>query len=101
MLIEIISVAGSETTATLLCGLTNHLLRNPDIFERLKAEIRGAIKSEEDLVIANLINLPWMNACIEEGLRIFPPVPIGLLRTVPEGGSDIDGHMVPGGVSGC
>ena len=69
------------------------------MFDRLKAEIRGAIKSEGDLVIANLINLPWMNACIEEGLRIFPPVPIGLLRTVPEGGSDIDGHMVPGGVS--
>ncbi|KAF2098695.1 pisatin demethylase [Rhizodiscina lignyota] len=94
-------VAGSETTATLLCGLTNHLLRNPEIFDRLKAEIRGAIKTEQDLVIANLINLPFMNACIEEGLRIFPPVPIGLLRTVPEGGSDIDGHMIPGGTSVC
>ena len=40
-----------------------------------------------------------MNACIEEGLRIFPPVPIGLLRIVPKGGSDIDGHMIPEGVS--
>jgi cytochrome P450 len=83
----------------LLCGLTNHLLRNPNILDRLKKEIRDAIKTEEELVIANLINLPFMNACIEEGLRIFPPVPIGLLRTVPEGGSDIDGHVVPGGVS--
>jgi cytochrome P450 len=98
-LIQINSVAGSETTATLLSGLTNHLLRNPDIFDRLKKEIRDSIKKQEDLVIANLINLPFMNACIEEGLRIFPPVPVGLLRTVPAGGSDIDGHMIPGGVS--
>jgi cytochrome P450 len=83
----------------LLCGLTNHLLRNPNILEKLVSEIRGAIKEEEDLVIKNLIDLPYMNACIEEGLRIFPPVPVGLLRTVPEGGSDIDGNMIPGGVS--
>ena len=77
----------------------NHLLRNKEIFDRLKAEIRDAIKTEEDLVIKNLIELPYMNACIEEGLRAFPPVPIGLLRTVPKGGSDIDGHRVPEGVS--
>ncbi|KAF2422852.1 cytochrome P450 [Tothia fuscella] len=94
-------VAGSETTATLLCGLTNHLLRNPRMLDRLVKEIRGAIRKEEDLVIKNLIDLPYMNACIEEGLRIFPPVPVGLLRTVPAGGSDIDGHMIPGGTSVC
>jgi cytochrome P450 len=93
------SVAGSETTATLLCGLTNHLLRNPDILARVQKEVRGAVTKQEDLVIANLINLPYMNACIEEGLRIFPPVPVGLLRVVPQGGSDIDGHMIPEGVS--
>jgi cytochrome P450 len=44
-------------------------------------------------------SLTYMNACIEEGLRIFPPVPIGLLRTVPKGGAVIDGHQVAGGVS--
>jgi cytochrome P450 len=46
-------------------------------------------------------SLPYMNACIEEGLRIFPPVPIGLLRTVPKGGSIIDGHSVPENTSVC
>jgi cytochrome P450 len=93
------SVAGSETTATELCGLTNHLLRNPHILKRLTDEIRGAIKTEADINMDILGNLPFMNACIEEGLRIFPPVPVGLLRTVPKGGSLIDGHMVPENVS--
>lgn len=88
-------VAGSETTATELCGLTNHLLRNPEILKKLKDEIRDACKTEADINMDVLANLPYMNACIEEGLRIFPPVPVGLLRTVPKGGSLIDGHPVP------
>jgi len=77
----------------------NLLLRNKDVFDKLKAEIRDNIKSEEDLVINNLGELPYMSACIEEALRIFPPVPVGLLRVVPEGGSEIDGHFIPEGVS--
>ncbi|KAF2810069.1 pisatin demethylase [Mytilinidion resinicola] len=94
-------VAGSETTATLLCGLLNHLIRNPPMLDKLKKEIRDAVKTPEDLVMENVGELKWMNACIEEGLRIFPPVPIGLLRTVPEGGSDVDGHFIPEGTSVC
>lgn len=94
-------VAGSETTATELCGLTNYLLRNPEILAKLKDEIRGACKTEADINMDVLANLPYMNACIEEGLRIFPPVPVGLLRTVPTGGSTIDGHLVPANTSVC
>jgi cytochrome P450 len=94
-------VAGSETTATELCGLINYLLRDPERFQKLKDELRGACKTEADLNMDILGALPYMNACIEEGLRIFPPVPIGLLRRVPKGGSLIDGHTVPGGTSVC
>ncbi|EUC34775.1 hypothetical protein COCCADRAFT_35596 [Bipolaris zeicola 26-R-13] len=94
-------VAGSETTATELCGLTNYLLRNPEIFQKLKDEIRGACKTEADLNMDVLGKLPYMNACIEEGLRIFPPVPVGLLRNVPKGGALIDGHFVPEYTSVC
>lgn len=94
-------VAGSETTATELCGLTNYLIRNPVIFQNLKDELRSACKTEADINIDVLAGLPYMNACIEEGLRIFPPVPIGLLRTVPKGGSLIDGHAVPANTSVC
>jgi len=94
-------VAGSETTATELSGLTNYLLRNPVIYKKLVDEVRGACKTEEDINMDVLAGLTYMNACIEEGLRIFPPVPIGLLRTVPKGGSLIDNHPVPGGTSVC
>ena len=91
-------VAGSETTATLLCGLMNQLLRNRDIFEKLKAEIRGAFKSEDEICLAKVMELPYLTACLEENLRVFPPAPIGFLRSINPGGDTIDGQFLPGGV---
>lgn len=37
-------------------------------------------------------------ACIEENLCIFPPAPVGFLRSVNQDGDIIDSHAVPGGV---
>lgn len=92
-------VAGSETTANLLSGLLARLIWNPDKMKKLTDEIRGAFKSEDELVYESLSKLEYLNACLEEGLRIHPPVPTGLLRTVPKGGDTIDGDYVPAGTS--
>lgn len=92
-------VAGSETTANLLSGLTARLIRNPGPYKKLCEEIRGAFRTEADIKFEELLKLPYLNACLEEGLRIHPPVPTGLLRTVPKGGATIDGHFVPEGTS--
>jgi cytochrome P450 len=91
-------MAGSETTISLLSGLTNQLLRNRRCYDKLVAEIRSSFKDVSEISAQKLSELPYLTVCLEEGLRIFPPVPIGLLRTVPEEGSTIDGHWVPGGV---
>ena len=40
-----------------------------------------------------------MNACIEEGMRIFPSIPTGLTRTVPKGGDSVAGEWIPGGTT--
>ena len=79
-------VAGSETTANLLSGLIARLMWNPDKYRKLVEEIRGAFKTEDEVTYEKLSKLEYLNACIEEGLRIHPPVPTGLLRTVPAGG---------------
>lgn len=67
-------VAGSETTANLLSGLIARLLWNPDKYRKLVDEIRGAFHSESEVTYENLSKLTYLNACIEEGLRIHPPV---------------------------
>jgi cytochrome P450 len=91
-------VAGSETTANALSGMLARLVYNPDKYEILVKEIRDAFKSEEEIRYEKLSELPYLNAVIEEGLRIHPPVPTGLLRTVPKDGDTVDGVWVPGGV---
>lgn len=92
-------VAGSETTANLLSGLFARLLRNKDKMQILCNEVRSAYTHEDEISYTSASLLPYLNACIEEGLRIHPPVPVGLLRTVPQAGDMIDGHWVAGGTS--
>lgn len=92
-------VAGSETTANLLSGLFARLIWNPDKYKKLCDEIRSSFNSEEEINYHRTSQLTYLNACLEEALRIHPPVPTGLLRTVPKSGDTIDGHWVPGGVS--
>ncbi|KAM0277320.1 hypothetical protein ACHAQH_005912 [Verticillium albo-atrum] len=92
-------VAGSETTASLLSGLLLHLLRSPAIRARLTREIRDAFPDAAAMQFLALQDLPYMNACIDEALRIFPPVPTGLTRTVPSGGDSVAGEFLPGGTT--
>lgn len=92
-------VAGSETTATLLSGATYMLLKNPQVLARLTHEVRSAFTSEDEINIASAAQLTYLNACIDESLRSYPPVPIGLPRVVPKGGKVFSGKFVPEGVS--
>ncbi|KAH7048404.1 putative toxin biosynthesis cytochrome P450 monooxygenase [Macrophomina phaseolina] len=91
-------LAGTETTATLLSGLTFLLLKNKRVFAKLLAEIRATIKSDVDITMQNLIHLRYLGACIEEALRFYPPVPCPLPRVVPAQGAAICGKWVPGGM---
>ncbi|KAK0710478.1 cytochrome P450 [Apiosordaria backusii] len=93
----ILIIGGSETTATLLSGVTFLLMTNPDALKKLTAEIRGAFKSEDEIDFMSVSNLPYMLACLDEALRMYPPVPTGLPRVVTKGGASIAGHYVPGG----
>jgi len=96
----LIIVAGSETTASSLASLANNLLRYSETYIKLKNEIRSTFKTEKEITLERCMNeLPYLTACIEENLRVFPPTPIGLLRSVNDGGDIIDGHAVPGGTS--
>lgn len=92
-------LAGTETTATELSGMTHYLLKDPVRMERLKREIRDAFPTYEDMTMTKLSQLEYLGACIEEGLRMYPPVALGLPRTAPKGGAKVNGYWVPEGVS--
>lgn len=88
-------IAGTETTATLLSGLTYLLCKNPDTLRSLVEEIRGAFSSEEKMSMEAIAALPYLNACMKEALRLYPPVPAGLPHLTPSNGSTICGEFVP------
>lgn len=93
----IYSVAGSETTASFLCGVTWYLGRGPAAYKKLTDEIRSAFSSYEDINGRATEHLVYLKAVIEEGLRLYPPVGLGAPRVSP--GETVDECWVSKGVS--
>lgn len=95
---QVFMVAGTETTATALSGLLYHLLMTPEKMSIIVDEVRGAFQKDSDIEMRALEHMPYLNACIEEGLRIYPPVPVGLPRITPDEGLLVCGEHIPGKV---
>lgn len=73
--------AGSETTAGVLTAVTSFLLENPDKLERLKREVRSAFKSRAEISLDAVNNqLPFLVACTDEALRLYPQTGVPSLR---------------------
>ena len=85
--------AGSDTAATTLSHLWYFLLSNPDCFARLRKEIDDAFPRGEDSMrdLTKQGAMPYLNACINEALRLFPPVLTALQRRVVPG---MGGRMI-------
>ncbi|KAH8732355.1 cytochrome P450 [Phaeosphaeriaceae sp. PMI808] len=88
-------IAGTETTATLISGMTFLLLKNPACMKSLVDELRGAFAHADDMTMEKLATLPYFAACIKEAFRLYPPVPLGLPRITPKDGSTICGQFIP------
>ncbi|EHA25595.1 hypothetical protein ASPNIDRAFT_42038 [Aspergillus niger ATCC 1015] len=93
---QLFMVAGTETTATALSGLTYQLLLNPDKLEKITNEVRDAFEQSSDIDMLRLAQLKYLNMCIDEGLRMYPPVPTGMPRLTPKEGMEICGEYIPG-----
>ncbi|KAI0547221.1 putative benzoate 4-monooxygenase cytochrome P450 [Xylaria curta] len=99
--IAIALFAGSDTTATSIRALLLHVISNPLVYVRLRDEIfeaqrRGAIS--DPVRELELQHLPYLQACIKEGLRTFPPISALRERVVPPEGDTI-GSFIPGGTN--
>ncbi|KAH8723046.1 putative toxin biosynthesis cytochrome P450 monooxygenase [Phaeosphaeriaceae sp. PMI808] len=93
---SIFMTAGSDTNATLLCGTTYFILRDRAVWERLRDEIRSSFSQESNFSFRKLQVLPYLNAVIEEALRLYVVVPSTFPRRTPPEGATIAGKYVPG-----
>ncbi|TGJ83736.1 hypothetical protein E0Z10_g5024 [Xylaria hypoxylon] len=93
--VSTLTIAGGETVATTLSGLTCFLTQNPDKLQQLVTEIRNAFKSFDDINATAAQQLPYLQAVLNEGLRIFPPASGGAPRVSL--GFELHGYYVPVG----
>jgi cytochrome P450 len=97
---NVIMMAGAVTTATFLAGVTYYLGKNQSALIKLQQELRSRFSSLAEMNSKVLMKCDYLNAVVEEGLRIYPPAGAGhLSRIVPNGGCEIDGFWIPEGVS--
>ncbi|CRG85278.1 Trichodiene oxygenase [Talaromyces islandicus] len=75
--------AGTETTGNTLSTLTYHVLSNPAILHKLKAELKDAAhgrKSPGGLLEFKILDkLPYLQSCIKEALRLA----VGVVGRLP------------------
>jgi len=92
-------IAGSDTTSNSSCAITYYLARYPDVQEKLQKELDEALGAADDAVTTfeQVKRLPYLDAVINEALRIHSTSAIGLPRVAPEGGLTIDGIHFPQG----
>jgi hypothetical protein len=90
-------MVGSDTTVASLRSIILYTITHPHVYSRLQTEISSAQLSEPVISDSEARNLPYLQACIKEGMRVFPPVTGLFSKRVPEGGDTVCGTFVPGG----
>jgi hypothetical protein len=82
---DLLMIAGTETTATMLSGLTYNLLTNPVPMEKLTREIRESFQSTDEITIDALPKLPVSGAHPTDPRTLLKtPVSVRLPRRGPE-----------------
>lgn len=96
---NLLIIAGSDTTSTAMAATFFYLAHNPTALQKLCKEIRDTFSDVEEIVSGQkLSGCLYLRACIDESMRMTPPVAGALPRQVLLGGIDIDGHHIPAGV---
>lgn len=90
--------AGADTTSITLSATLFYLLHYPVALERATTEVRSSFTSLDEIRSGKALNeLIYLRACIDETLRLSPPVACHLPREVLCGGLTIDRYYFPKG----
>lgn len=95
--------AGSDTTAISTRSVVYYLLKNPKYKRRLMKEIDAYKRDRsltEPITLEQTKHMPYLQACLYEGLHCHPAVGISLPPVTPPGGIEIDSRYNLEGVGG-
>ena len=87
-------LAGHETTANALTWTSWLLDRNPEVVERMRAEV-DAVVGDRDPTAQDVRKLEYIGRVFEEGMRLYPPA--WVIGRFVEEADEIGGYAVPKG----
>ncbi|CAN8097538.1 unnamed protein product [Discula destructiva] len=90
-------IAGSDSVGSLMRTTMYNLLVYPHTLDRLFNELKNANVSRPYPAWTEIRNLPYLDACVLEGIRMHPPFALPFERVVPKGGITIAGKHLPEG----
>jgi cytochrome P450 len=95
--------AGVETLGVTLSEVVIQAIANPNVQAKIHAEIDKAKKdgyiSDPPKLGEMQRELPYLQACLDEAMRLHNVTGVMFPRVVPASGVTIDGYFIPGGVS--
>lgn len=95
--------AGHETTSASLTWAVYALCRHPAVQTRLREEVRANLPSVDDdeggaaVTSVDIDRLPYLNAVVNETLRLYPAVPLSAREAVQD--AVVQGVRIPRGTT--
>ncbi|UZJ53677.1 hypothetical protein CBS101457_002997 [Exobasidium rhododendri] len=78
-------VAGSDTSSITMCLCLYHMIVHPEMMEQLRSELDSVFGKADCTDFDKLAkDCHYLNAIINETLRLYPPVASGLQREIPQ-----------------
>jgi tryprostatin B 6-hydroxylase len=93
---RLVIVAGSDTTSATLVYMFNYLAQNPALVEKARKELAPLVREDGTFDNKKANDAQFINGCINEALRLHPPVPTALQRITPPEGITIGDTYIPG-----
>jgi cytochrome P450 len=81
-----------------MAALLFYVSRDTEVYHTLVSEIRDTFEAVEEIKLGKkLSDCRYLRACIDESLRMSPPISTSSWRDVGAGGEYVDGQFIPEG----